>query len=86
MELVETGTICEGAIALDHPLPLHDGAKVVVRIAEVGEPATPQKLTEAEFQSLEFIGEWADRIDLGTSEDYVAQERAKWSRRSESLD
>jgi hypothetical protein len=80
MEIVETGTVHEGAIALDHPLPLQDGTKVIVRVDQMGgEP--PRRLSDAEFRALEFFGSWADRTDLGSSEDYVRQEREKWQNR-----
>jgi hypothetical protein len=81
-EIVETGVVEKGAIALDHPLPMRDGVKVKVAVQEIAQPAgvlTP--LTDAAFLSLPFHGDWADRTDLPASEDYVREERAKWRQR-----
>ena len=82
MPVVETGTIQNGAIALDRPVSLQDGQKVIVCI----EVAPPLPLTSTpppaeEFLRHEFFGQWADRCDLGSSEEYVRKEREKWSPR-----
>jgi len=81
-EIIETGVIEKGAIALDHPLPMQDGVKVQVAVQEIAQPgAVPTPLTDEAFRSLPFHGDWADRTDLPSSADYVRQERAKWSQR-----
>jgi hypothetical protein len=78
--IIETGVVEKGAIALDHPLPMRDGVKVQVAVQEIAQTgAVP--LTDDEFRSLPFHGEWANRTDLPASEDYVREERAKWSQR-----
>jgi hypothetical protein len=80
--VVETGTIQSGAIALDRPLPLQDGQKVVVRIEELPAiPIAPLPFNRAEFLSQPFFGQWGDRADPGNSEDSIRKEREKWSQR-----
>ena len=84
MTIVEHGTISNGGIALDKPLPLPDGSKVVVQV-EIETPAVenqtiPENGSE-EFASLPFFGQWADREDMADSAEYVRKERAKWRQR-----
>jgi hypothetical protein len=80
MEVVETGTVVKGEIALDRRLPMKDGAKAVVRVAEVSAlPQTASRLSDREFCSLEFFGQWAGRPELGSSEDFVRQVRIGWA-------
>ena len=54
-----------GGIALDKPLLLPDGSKVIVRIEAAPEPA--ENLTAVPGQTLQetfpFFGQWADRMD-----------------------
>jgi len=83
MAIIERGTICNGAIALDNPLPLPDGSKVLVKV-EV-QPATQSQNQQGnvvpDFAALPFFGLWADRTDMVDSAEYVRQERAKWQHR-----
>ena len=84
MSIIEHGTISNGGIALDNPLPLPDGSKVRVQV-EIEAPATANPTfsenTAEEFASLPFFGQWADRIDIPDSAEYVRQDRAKWQQR-----
>jgi hypothetical protein len=80
--IIKTGVVENGGIALDHPLAMPDGVKVRVSVEEIKSSASvASRMSEAEFRSLAFFGEWAGRTDLGSSEDYVREERAKWSQR-----
>jgi hypothetical protein len=87
MEIVQNGIIVNGAISLDHPLPLADGCHVVVRVAtaatEIPEIMPP---SSDEFSSHPFFGQWADRKDIVDSSDYVRQERDKWQQRATRQD
>ncbi len=84
MAIIEHGTISNGGIALDKPLPLPDGSKVVVQV-EVETASAPTEGTQesslAEFTSLPFFGQWSDREDMADSAEYVRKERAKWQQR-----
>lgn len=87
MSVVATGTIHGGAITLDQPLSLKDGQKVIVRVEEAPCIPTPlNPLSDEEFRALPFFGDWADRDDLGSSAEYVREERAKWSQRPHRKD
>lgn len=88
MEIVENGTILNGAISLDHPLPLADGCQVVVRVATAAvtkESEIPPSVSE-DLSSHPFFGLWADREDIVDSSDYVRQERDKWQQRATRQD
>ncbi len=88
MEIVENGTIVNGAISLDHPLPLADGCHVVVRVATAAltkEGEVPPAVSE-DLSSHPFFGLWADREDIKDSGEYVRQERVKWQQRATRLD
>jgi hypothetical protein len=84
MVVVQHGTVINGGIALDNPLPIPDGSKIIVQV-EVQTPTTAPDLTSEEsssaFAALPFFGQWADRTDLPDSVEYVRQERAKWLQR-----
>lgn len=85
MVLVEHGIVSKGGIAFDRPLSLPDGAKVTVRVEVTSDtPVVDEAVQPADptSRSLPFIGQWADRDDLGESSDYVRQERAKWQQRA----
>lgn len=88
MVVVENGTILNGAISLDRPLPIADGSQVVVRV-ETATPATPSETPPAtpnDLASHPFFGQWADRKDIPDSSDYVRQEREKWQLRATRRD
>jgi hypothetical protein len=80
--ITETGVVQSGSIILDHPLAIPDGVRVRLSVEELSQAvAGANQLSDVEFRSLPFFGDWADRTDLGTSADYVREERAKWSQR-----
>ena len=81
MPVIETGTIQSGAINLDHALSLPDGQRVIVQIESATGIQSSTTLSPPELLQLGFIGQWADRSELGRSEDYVRQEREQWSSR-----
>jgi hypothetical protein len=84
MSIIEHGTIANGGIALDKPLPLPEGSKVVVQVEIETPTAENQTTTEGSseaFASLPFFGQWADRDDMADSAEYVRKERAKWRQR-----
>ncbi|MFN0018458.1 MAG: hypothetical protein ACKVP0_09380 [Pirellulaceae bacterium] len=79
MVVVENGTVISGAISLEHPLPIADGSRVVVRV----ETASPTPLAGAKDSDHDlawhsFFGLWADRTDIPDSSEFVRQEREKW--------
>jgi len=83
MSIIEHGTITNGGIALDKPLPLPEGSKVIVRVEMSPQPvegseSSPEQSLQEIFP---FFGQWADRTDIPDSAEYVRQERAKWSQR-----
>lgn len=90
MVVIEHGVIANGGIALEKPLALPDGARVIVRVetAPVGSDAAdgsvatdlPRDL-EPIRRTLPFIGQWADRTDLGDSTEHVHEERTRWQQR-----
>jgi len=82
--VVENGVIVNGAISLEHPLPLANGCQVVVRVETAAAPAGAQKPPESpeELSSHPFFGQWSDRTDLSDGSDYVRQEREKWQLRA----
>ena len=84
MTIIEHGTISNGGIALDRPLPLPDGSKVLVQV-EIETPAaanqTAEEAASAAFAALPFFGQWSDRTDIPDSAEYVRQERSKWQQR-----
>ena len=81
MAIIEHGTISNGGIALDNPLPLPEGSKVIVRIEEAPMEPSPGGADRAFQDAFPFIGQWADRTDIPDSAEYVRQERAKWQQR-----
>jgi hypothetical protein len=84
MVIIEHGVISNGGIALDKPVPLPDGSKVVVQIETAAPDDSSQQDDEA-VQALKaafpFVGQWADRDDMADSAAYVREHRAKWQQR-----
>ena len=80
MTIIEHGTITNGGIAFDKPLPFAEGSKVVVQVQPASVEAQPSDQDHAKdlAATFPFIGQWADRTDIPESAEYVRQERAKW--------
>jgi hypothetical protein len=85
MIVTENGVISNGGIALDNPLPLPEGSKVVVHVEVASTETTPKSsppdVSAEIFAAFPFFGQWADRQDIPDSAEYVRQERAKWQQR-----
>lgn len=84
MEIIENGIIVNGAISLQHPLPLADGCQVVVRVATASTTEQQVRPTggSEDLSSHPFFGQWADRSDIVDSSDYIRQERDQWQQRA----
>jgi hypothetical protein len=87
MVVIENGTVINGALSLEHPLPLADGSRVVVRV-ETDSPVAASETTGTanDLASHPFIGLWADRKDISDSSEFVRQEREKWQLRGTRQD
>ena len=82
MVVSELGTVSNGGICLDKPLPFPDGCKVIVQVElEAGTSQQTNAAAPAFEEAFPLIGQWADRDDIVDSADYVRQERAKWQQR-----
>lgn len=84
MQIIEHGTILNGTIALDKPVQLPDGSKLVVQIETTSPAGEDSKACPPQppfHEAFPFIGQWADRTDLPDSAEHVRLERAKWRQR-----
>lgn len=86
MTMIERGKVQGGAIVFSTPLPLPEGAEVVVRIESVEARPSAGPQTPEGFVALPFFGMWADRTDIGDSTAYVRGEREQWQHRARRQD
>ncbi|MEW6237772.1 MAG: hypothetical protein AB1656_20490 [Candidatus Omnitrophota bacterium] len=79
---VARGVIHGSNIILTEPLPLPEGAEVIIRI-ELANADRPDKptLSLEEFKQLPCWGMWKDREDMANSEEWIRKERERWNQR-----
>lgn len=83
MSVVLRGRVRGGKLVLPDPLPMPEGAEVVVSIDAVNRAGERQAMSDDEFLALPFFGMWADREDAEDSVALVREMREAWQRRSQ---
>jgi hypothetical protein len=83
MGFIGRGKVAHGGVVFTEPLPLPEGAEVIVQIEPV---PTVAPGPVANFASLPFFGMWADRDDLPDSTTWVREQRQRWHQRASRSD
>jgi len=84
---VARGVIHGSNIVLSEPLPLPEGAEVILRIELANaNRLDEQTLSLEEFKQLPCWGMWKDREDMADSEVWLRKERERWNQRLSTVD
>ncbi len=74
------GIVQGGHVIIPDPIDLPDGAEVVVLIASPPSPRSPTPEEIEQFDNLPARGMWADREDMGDTDEWLRKMRERWWR------
>ena len=80
MVLTRRGVVQDGHVIVPDPVDLPDGTEVIVLISAGEHPRLPTPEEVEAFDNLPAHGMWADREDMGDTDEWLQKMRKQWWR------